>query len=179
MTNRLYIRIFEYMDKVYQEVFRLHANFYKLLANDRRLEIIQLLENGELTVSEMSKMLGVPQPNLSQHLAILRISGVVTTKRQGLKIYYRLTSSKIAEALGLLREVFTNRAVSAGDRLSKKVLLGNPGDAFEIVTDPVCKMKINRKTAADKVLYKGKTHYFCAAGCRRRFRAHPAEFISI
>lgn len=157
----------------------MHANFYKLLANDRRLEIIQLLGNGEMTVSEMSKMLAISQPNLSQHLSVLRISGLLLANKRGKKVYYRLASAKITKSLELLREVFTSRVMAGQGRLDEELLRSDPADAFEVVVDPVCGMKINKKTAADRAVYKGKTYYFCASGCRRRFLGSSAKFLSV
>jgi ArsR family transcriptional regulator len=156
------------MDKKYQKVFWMHAHFYRLLGNFRRLEIIQLLTNGELTVSEMVRMLGVPQPNLSQHLAILRISGVVITRRVGVKIYYHLSSPKIKAAFELVREVLSDQAAGSKDRFQKRFSLTDTNKAFNIVTDPVCGMKINKNTA-ESLTVKDKTFYFCASGCRRKF----------
>jgi YHS domain-containing protein len=46
-----------------------------------------------------------------------------------------------------------------------------------MVTDPVCKMKIDEAKAAAKSDYNGKTYYFCAVGCKRRFDAEPQKFI--
>ncbi|KKT78450.1 MAG: Regulatory protein ArsR [Microgenomates group bacterium GW2011_GWB1_44_8] len=167
------------MDDTFREVFRLHANFYKLLANDRRLEIIQLLGNGALTVGEMSKMLSIPQPNLSQHLAVLRISGILQADKRGRKVYYKLMSKKITKSLELLREVFLGKVLNSRDIANREIAKNNPADAFEVVTDPVCGMKINKKTAIDRTTYKGKTYYFCASGCRRRFNENSGQFASL
>ncbi|HWQ47786.1 MAG TPA: PKD domain-containing protein [Methanosarcina sp.] len=46
------------------------------------------------------------------------------------------------------------------------------------VVDPVCKMKINKNTAKFTSKYKGKTYYFCAASCKKKFDANPSKYIS-
>jgi YHS domain-containing protein len=46
-----------------------------------------------------------------------------------------------------------------------------------MVTDPVCKMTIDEKTAAGKSEYKGKTYYFCALGCKVKFDANPSAYV--
>jgi YHS domain-containing protein len=44
--------------------------------------------------------------------------------------------------------------------------------------DPVCHMEVDEKTAPAKTEYKGKTYYFCAPGCKRRFEQDPEKFLS-
>ena len=46
-----------------------------------------------------------------------------------------------------------------------------------MVTDPVCRMQIDETTAAGKSDYKGKTYYFCAPGCKRKFDAEPEKYL--
>lgn len=83
----------------------MHAQVCKTLADSKRLRIINVLRDGEMTVGDMARALGLRQANLSQHLTLLRERGVVTTRRQGLNIYYSLSSPKIVQACELMREV--------------------------------------------------------------------------
>ncbi len=46
-----------------------------------------------------------------------------------------------------------------------------------MVIDPVCGMKIDEKTAAGSSVYKGKTYYFCAMGCKKAFDANPEKYL--
>ena len=62
----------------------------KSLADDTRLRIINLLGKQELNVTELCEIVGVNQSNLSKHLARLRLTGVVTDRREGLNVYYHL-----------------------------------------------------------------------------------------
>ena len=66
----------------------------KSLADDTRLRIVNLLSKGALNVTDMRKILGSTQSNLSKHLARLRLTGVVTDKRKGLNVYYCLAFLK-------------------------------------------------------------------------------------
>lgn len=43
--------------------------------------------------------------------------------------------------------------------------------------DPVCGMEVSRKTAAEEVIYHGKTYYFCAGSCREAFEAAPEKYL--
>lgn len=60
---------------------------------------------GEMSVTALSEVMGISQPNLSQHLTLMRQKGIVTRRRDGLNVYYRLTSPKIVKACDLMREV--------------------------------------------------------------------------
>jgi DNA-binding transcriptional ArsR family regulator len=99
----------EHMDSVRQELDRLHASVCKGLADPKRLLIINVLRDGQMSVSEICEELDLPQSNVSQHLAILRDKGLVISKRDGQFVNYSLTSMKIIEAFDLLREVMAEQ----------------------------------------------------------------------
>jgi ArsR family transcriptional regulator len=65
-------------------------NTFKALADVTRLRILGLLRAGEICVCHIHESLGLPQPTVSRHLAYLRKSGLVATRRDGLWIHYRL-----------------------------------------------------------------------------------------
>ena len=80
---------------MYSELFRLQAKLLKVLAQPKRLEIIHLLRDQRLNVSEIYSMLDLPQANVSQHLMVLREASIVTAEREGKAIYYSLATPKI------------------------------------------------------------------------------------
>lgn len=86
-----------------REMYALHAQLCKAIADPKRLLIIDALRNGERSVGDIADELGFSQPNTSQHLAILRSRNVVTTSRAGNTIYYALNGTKIIRAIDLLR----------------------------------------------------------------------------
>ena len=67
------------------------------------------LRGGELSVSDICEEIGFAQANVSQHLAVLRDRGLVTTRRDGQFVFYMVASPKIIEALDLLRQVMTEQ----------------------------------------------------------------------
>jgi DNA-binding transcriptional ArsR family regulator len=87
------------------EIYRLHAEFCKTLSDANRLLIITELAKGELPVNELTHKLGLHQSNVSKHLAFLRETGLVNTRRDGVSIYYSLGDVRIFEAIRLLRKV--------------------------------------------------------------------------
>ena len=97
------------------DIFDLHADVCKTLASPARLKIIAALRERELTVGEIVAAVGARKANVSQHLAVMRQRGIVRARRQGLNVYYRLTSPKIIQACELMREVLLEqvRAESA------------------------------------------------------------------
>ena len=76
------------------------------MGNARRLQALLHLEKGETTVNEMADAIGLTQSSLSQHLAVLRRSNLVKTRRNAQTIYYTLDSAPMARILGLLNEMF-------------------------------------------------------------------------
>ncbi|MGC8955724.1 MAG: ArsR/SmtB family transcription factor [Fervidobacterium sp.] len=71
----------------------------KILAHPIRLKILYLLKSGEMCVCEMLPFIGISQPNLSQHLGLLKLAGFLVDRRKGNSIYYSLVRNKITEKI--------------------------------------------------------------------------------
>jgi len=82
------------------------ARFLKLMANPNRLMILCHLLDAELSVSELNEHLPLSQSALSQHLALLRNSGLVKTRREQQTIYYSLASEEVHAVMAVLYEQF-------------------------------------------------------------------------
>lgn len=158
---------------MYSDVFRLHADLLKAMSQPKRLEVVHLLRNKELTVSRIQKMLDLPQANLSQHLQILRQAGVVKTRKNGKQIYYSLSHKNFIKSSDLLRIVLISRYKDSpmSDEFTAKM-----SDLVPLVTDPVCGMRISPKTAAFARKYAHEDYYFCASGCLEQFIINPEKF---
>ena len=152
---------------MYERLFKLQEETLKTLANHKRLEIIQLLKNKELTVTEMIEMLGISQSNLSQHLSILRRYKIVTARKDGQYVYYKLTDKHIAEAVKDLRE-FLKVQYAHEPEISKIISLNDP-KLYPIVKDPVCGMRMSVSEAGELLEIDNQVHYFCASGCKEKF----------
>jgi ArsR family transcriptional regulator len=93
------------MDRtVAAELHELHARVCKAIADPKRLLIINELRDGELSVGDLCEALELSQSNVSQHLAILRERGVVSSRREGTSVIYALRGRKVLQAVDLLRE---------------------------------------------------------------------------
>ena len=82
------------------------ANLLKTLSHPARLMIVCTLIEGEHSVGEIEEKLDLHQPHLSQHLTVLRGSGIVETRREGKQIFYRLTEEKVARLVAVLYDIF-------------------------------------------------------------------------
>lgn len=152
---------------MYSQILQLHADYYSAMANPKRLEIVHLLRDQEMPVNQMVEMLGLPQANLSQHLMILREFHLVTTKKEGTNIYYKLAHKNIVKSSDLIREMLIGQ--NRGDEKLTEELRLKMKDLVPLVSDPVCGMRLSPKTAGAAVKFKEKTYYFCAQGCKSKF----------
>jgi len=87
------------------DFFCLHSELCKTLANDKRQMILGALRDGELTVTALSERTGIPQSNLSQHLATMRAHDVVIARREGSHVHYSIANPKLIQAFDLITEV--------------------------------------------------------------------------
>lgn len=105
------------MDKD-EKIYRMHADLCKLLANPTRIKILEEIKDEEKSVSEIASAIDVRQPTTSQHLAELRKRGIITGRKEGTHVYYKLTHPKIIKACELVREVVFEK-LSKDRELSK------------------------------------------------------------
>lgn len=92
-----------------QELHDLHARICKAIADPKRLLIINELRHGPMTVGDIAISLELSQSNVSQHLGVLRERGIVLATREGLNVFYELTSDKIVHAIDLLRQFMVDQ----------------------------------------------------------------------
>jgi ArsR family transcriptional regulator len=102
-----------------------NAKTYKLLANEKRLEILNNIKYEEKRVEELVKILGVSKANVSQHLALLRHAGIVKTRREGQHVYYKITDPEIIKPCVILYNLWVASARAkntvASERQKEKV----------------------------------------------------------
>ncbi len=86
-----------------------YAAISRALADAKRLCVLEVLANGERSVSDLSREVRCQIPNMSQHLAVLRASGLVVARREGSAVLYRLSDPKVLEAYGLIKSLAGER----------------------------------------------------------------------
>jgi DNA-binding transcriptional ArsR family regulator len=77
----------------------------RALADPKRLCVLECLSAGELSVGDLSIRAGCHVPNMSQHLSVLRSAGLVTSRREGSTVYYRLADPRVLEAYRLIQHI--------------------------------------------------------------------------
>jgi len=90
--------------KLNPEIFRIHADFCRVLCNATRIMIICLLAEGEKSVSELADILERPIPNVSQHLRVMRDKSAVVSRKEGQNVYYKIANNKFIQGCALIRE---------------------------------------------------------------------------
>ena len=96
-------------DKKSIEEIAITADFLRVIAEDNRLKILCLLRNGERCVCEIWQYLDLPQNLTSHHLKVLKDFGLVSSKKEGLKIFYKLNEKAIKKYLKLLNKFLTSK----------------------------------------------------------------------
>ena len=87
------------------EIFERQARICKAFAHPGRLQMLDLLGRGEKGVSDLQETLRISKTSMSQHLAILKSAGVVTTRRNGKQIYCSLAIPEVKQACQIIRKV--------------------------------------------------------------------------
>jgi len=87
------------------EIFERQARICKAFAHPGRLQILDQLGEGEKGISDLQTSLGISKTGMSQHVAILKSVGVITTRRNGKQIYCSLAMPEVKQACQLIRKV--------------------------------------------------------------------------
>ncbi len=104
-----------------RDLFGQFARIGKALSSGKRLEMLEFLAQGERSVEPLSRMTGLSVANTSQHLQQLRQVGLVTARKDGLFVYYRVAGDGIVRLLAMLRAVGEEHVADV-DRLVKLFL---------------------------------------------------------
>lgn len=89
-----------------EEHIQLASRALKAMAHPLRLKILCVLGDKEISVQDIVDCVGTSQSNISQHLAILREKGVLRTRKDANRVYYRVGDERTLTLIGMMREVF-------------------------------------------------------------------------
>jgi rhodanese-related sulfurtransferase len=123
-----------------QALFDEFARVGKALASGRRIELLDVLANGERTVEGLARQLGLSVANTSQHLQVLRQAGLVATRRDGTSVHYRLAAPEVFELWRALRTLASSRLAEV-ERLAAAYL--GARDQLE----PITRQELARRLA--------------------------------
>jgi len=97
-----------------QQLFAQFARVGKALSHGNRLELLEFLAQGERSVEALARVAGLSVANASQHLQQLRQTGLVISRKEGLKVYYRLSGDDVLGLLEALRQVAERHLADVG-----------------------------------------------------------------
>ncbi len=92
-----------------KSVYERNAEIYKLMANPKRLEILNILKTRATTLSELSRIVGASKTNISQHLAILKHLRLITLQKRTREAYYNIINPKIVEPCRIMRDLWADK----------------------------------------------------------------------
>jgi len=94
------------------ELKEFKAEFFKALAHPMRIQILDILRDGEHSVNELRDILNVEAANVSQQLAILRTKNLVVYRKEGNCVYYSVRDPMIFQLLDVAKSIFNNHLIN-------------------------------------------------------------------
>lgn len=110
-------------------LYQAKAEFFRMLGHPVRIRVLELLQDGPMPVRDLLAAIEVEPSNLSQQLAVLRRSGIVTATRTGSTVMYELAGGDVAELLRAARRILTELLAGQGDLLAELRQSEMTGDA--------------------------------------------------
>ena len=117
-----------------QPLHRFKAEFFRALGHPARLRILELLRNGEQSVSELQTELEIEASSVSQQLAVLRAKNIVDTRRAGTSVYYSVRDPQIFQLLDVARDIFNNHLIDLQAMLETQTRDDDPADDHRLST---------------------------------------------
>ena len=87
------------------QIYQYHAEMCQVFSHPKRLEAINVLREGEMTVTELSQKLGLTVGNLSQHLSMMKERHILLSRKEGNMVYYRIANPKLLRCFDMMREM--------------------------------------------------------------------------
>lgn len=109
-----------------QQIYSQVARIGKVVGHGHRLELLEYLAQGERTVEALARLTGLSVANTSQHLRVMRHSGLVEARKHGLYVYYSLTDDEIVRLLSSMRKLAESHLADV-DRLVRAYLTVKDG----------------------------------------------------
>src|SRR5215471_16711969 len=100
-------------------LYQAKAEFFRMLGHPVRIRVLELLASGPMPVRELLAQIEVERSNLSQQLAVLRRSGIVTATRHGTTVVYALTGGDVAELMRAARRILTEMLAGQNQLLAE------------------------------------------------------------
>jgi ArsR family transcriptional regulator len=106
----------------------MEAEFFKALAHPTRVRILKHLKDGEKCVCKFTEDLEIEQSNVSQHLAILRKQDILSYRKEGLNVIYKVKHPQIYAILTLVEEIMVSQVNATLDLLRNRTIASKGGE---------------------------------------------------
>ncbi|MFE2866000.1 ArsR/SmtB family transcription factor [Embleya sp. NPDC059259] len=100
-------------------LYQAKAEFFRMLGHPVRIRVLELLQDGPLPVRDLLAAIEIEPSNLSQQLAILRRSGIVTSSRDGSSVVYALAGGDVADLMRAARRILTEMLAGRNELLAE------------------------------------------------------------
>ncbi|MCZ4514080.1 ArsR/SmtB family transcription factor [Streptomyces phaeochromogenes] len=100
-------------------LYQAKAEFFRMLGHPVRIRVLELLQDGPLPVRELLAAIEVEPSGLSQQLAVLRRSGIVSSRREGSTVVYALAGGDVADLMGAARRILTEMLAGRNELLAE------------------------------------------------------------
>ncbi|MFF4731625.1 ArsR/SmtB family transcription factor [Streptomyces mirabilis] len=100
-------------------LYQAKAEFFRMLGHPVRIRVLELLQDGPMPVRELLAEIEVEPASLSQQLAVLRRSGIVTSRREGSTVVYELAGGDVADLMGAARRILTEMLAGKNELLAE------------------------------------------------------------
>ena len=87
------------------QIYKYHAEMCQVFSHPKRLEVINVLRDGEMSVTELAQKLELTIGNLSQHLSMMKERHILLTRKEGNMVYYRILNPKLIRCFDMMREM--------------------------------------------------------------------------
>ena len=100
-------------------LYQAKAEFFRMLGHPVRIRVLELLQDGPMPVRGLLAAIGVEPSSLSQQLAVLRRSGIVTSTREGSTVVYALAGGDVADLMKAARRILTDMLTGQNELLAE------------------------------------------------------------
>ncbi|WP_406446920.1 metalloregulator ArsR/SmtB family transcription factor [Streptomyces sp. NBC_01613] len=100
-------------------LYQAKSEFFRMLGHPVRIRVLELLQDGPLPVRDLLTAIEVEPSSLSQQLAVLRRSGIVSSRREGSTVVYALASGDVADLMGAARRILTEVLAGRNEMLAE------------------------------------------------------------
>lgn len=110
-----------------EPIYRLKADFFRLLGHPARVRVLELLRDGEQSVGALQASLGLDSSGTSQHLTAMRRQGLLESRREGTSVLYRVKDPRIFQLLEIAKQILTGQLQETRDLLGDLAATAEPG----------------------------------------------------